>query len=291
MVTSTAQRTAGAPGVTAAHGTGRVVALGHDFEVRTDLEPLTAYLTRLFAPLARPGPARSRYTLAAAPRGCGLWFDGEPIVVEGDRAHALAMLLWHVNREVVARSGHLVLLHAAGATAREGDGIVMPAAMESGKSTLVAALVRAGFGYLSDEVVAVDPATLDLIAYPKALSLDAGSWPLLPELAPSVDPAVRPHLPHQWQVPADDIRAGATVTRAAPALIVAPRYRPGATARIDRLRPADALMLLASCAFGLPDSAERDLRVLGRLAERCACYELTMGDLDDACALVSSLAG
>lgn len=288
-MSGTALPTAGAPTARAAYRTGRLTALGHDFEIRTDLGELAAYLATLFAPFARSGPAASEYTLAATPAGCGLWFDGEPVVEGGDRAHALALLLWHVNREVVARSGHWVLLHAAGATL-DGVGLVMPAPMESGKTTLVAGLVRSGLGYLSDELVAVDPATLELVAYPKALSIDPGSWPLLPDLRPTVDPAVRPHLPQQWQVAAADIRPDAVVGAAVPGLIVAPRYRAGAQTRLTRLRPADALVLLAQCAFGLPERAERDLSVLGRLAERCACYELTMGDLDEACALVSALA-
>lgn len=281
--------TAGEPEAAARHRTGRFVALGHDFEVRTDSPELTRYLSRLLSPFASPGRSASHYTIAASTSGagCGAWFDGQALTEGGDRAHALAMLLWHVNREVVARSGHLVLLHAAGATS-DGMGIVMPSPMESGKTTLVAGLVRAGFGYLSDEVVAVDPTTLELTAYPKALSVDPGSWPLLSDLEPFVEPAVRPYLPQQWQVPAEDIRPGAVVPRAAPGMLIAPRYRAGAETLLTRLRPADALMLLARCAFGIPERADRDFEVLGRLAERCACYELTMGDLDEACALVSS---
>ena len=44
--------------------------------------------------------------------------------------------------------------------------------MESGKTTLTAGLVRAGFDYLSDEAVAFDWDTLDIVPYAKPLSID-----------------------------------------------------------------------------------------------------------------------
>ena len=48
-----------------------------------------------------------------------------------------------------------------------GTGIVaFPASMNSGKSTLVAALVRAGYAYVTDETVAVDPTTLAVTPEP-----------------------------------------------------------------------------------------------------------------------------
>ena len=56
-----------------------------------------------------------------------------------------------------------------------------------GKTTLVAALVRAGFGYLSDEVLAFDRSTLALADFGRPLALATDSWTLL-----GLDPARRP---------------------------------------------------------------------------------------------------
>ena len=49
--------------------------------------------------------------------------------------------------------------------------------MESGKTTLVAGLVLAGLRYLTDEAVAIRPADGGITPFPKALSVDHGSWP------------------------------------------------------------------------------------------------------------------
>jgi hypothetical protein len=80
--------------------------------------------------------------------------------------------------------GHLVL--HAGAVARGDATVVVAGPSGRGKSTLTAALVRRGFDYLTDEVVALDPATGTVRAYPKPLDLDARALDLLglDEVAP-----------------------------------------------------------------------------------------------------------
>ena len=79
--------------------------------------------------------------------------------------------------------GHL-LLHA-GAVARGDDVVVIAGASGRGKSTLTAALVRDGFDYLTDELVAIDPTELVARAYAKPIDLDQASHDLL-EIEPIV---------------------------------------------------------------------------------------------------------
>lgn len=67
---------------------------------------------------------------------------------------ALSSLVWHVNRRVVARSLRPVLLHA-GAVAFGGRAVIVVGRSGAGKTTTVAALVRSGGAYLTDDVVAV----------------------------------------------------------------------------------------------------------------------------------------
>ena len=82
-----------------------------------------------------------------------------------------------------------MLVHA-GAVEWDGHAALFPAPMESGKTTLVAGLVRAGARYLSDEAAAIDPETLLVHPFPKSLTIGAGSWEVLADLAPAVDPEV-----------------------------------------------------------------------------------------------------
>ena len=53
----------------------------------------------------------------------------------------------------------------------------------AGKTTLTAAAVDAGLGYLSDERIGIDSTGM-AHPYHKPLSLKRGSWPLLPHLEP-----------------------------------------------------------------------------------------------------------
>lgn len=269
--------------------TGRFRALGHDFAVRTPDAALTGYLNKTFGALAAPGKASGEYLLRSVrTRGGRRWetrYGDERVTVTAEPSMALAMLLWHVNREAVARTPGLVRVHAAVASL-DGTAVMLPAPMESGKTTLVAGLVRSGLDYLSDEIAALDPATLTVRAYPKALSVDPGSWTALADLEPRVDPAVAGWLPEQWQLPATAIRQDAVAEVAQPRVVVFPRYEPGAATQLDRLPRAEAVVRLVQSTFRFEEEPHRDLEALGRLARDCECYELVMSDLETACALV-----
>ncbi len=94
---------------------------------------------------------------------------------------AAGWLMWDVNRLAAELSGEHLLFHSGGLEA-DGIGILVPAASGSGKSTLTAGLARAGLGYLSDELVALE---LDgavpgrLLPYPKPITVKPGSFAVL----------------------------------------------------------------------------------------------------------------
>lgn len=260
-------------------------ALGWDFAVATHDPALTAHVDRVFGSLACTGEPAHRFEISEVegptPRTLRLTLDGDELETTTDPARPLALIVWHVNRAAIAAADDDVLLHAS-AAAHDGAAVVMAGDMEVGKTTLVTALVRAGLSYLTDEAVAVDPATGELRAFPRALSLDPGSWPLFPELEPAVDPAVAPYLPDQWQVPPDAIRPGAAVARARARVVVFPRYRAGAGFEVVELGRADALVTLARCAFNLHAAPQRNLEVLGDVVRGCRCFTLDYDDLDAA---------
>ncbi len=242
--------------------------------------PLVArWLGGVLAPLEIGEPADGRYTMTGDP--AQLDFDGEPIA-EGTRSHALGMLLWHINREAVSRSPDLVRVHAAVA-ARGDSAVLLPAEMEAGKTTLVAGLVRRGLSYLSDEVAAVEPHSLRVRAYPKALAIDPGSWSVLADLRPTLEEGMEAFLPPQWLVPANDIRAEAVTASATPRLLIAPRYEEGAATRLEPIPRADALLLTAAATFELSEHPRRDLETLAAVLRGCDCYRLVVGDLEAAC--------
>jgi hypothetical protein len=266
-------------------------AVDHAFDVTTNHLETRRYLDEIFSDLAYAAPQPDRYRLldtgAASLNHRYVLLHGEDLIAATswlDRA--LAVLLWHVNQQVVRRSASRhVLVHAAAATTVDGPAVMLPAPAESGKSTTVAGLVQAGFGYLTDEVVAIDPITLAAQPYAKPLSIDRGSWQVLARLRPwHAD-----RISGQWQVPAGRIRPGAVSGPAPVRLVVAPAYRRGAVTTLQPVSRGQMLLTLADSTFAFREAPERNLRVLARLLAGCDCYRLTVGDLDEAVRLVSTL--
>jgi hypothetical protein len=163
--------------------------------------------------------------------------------------------------------------------------VLLPAPAESGKTTTIAGLVRAGFGYLTDEAVAIDPDTLLAQPYPKALSVDRGSWEVLADLRPPHDDRVA----GQWQLPSRLIRPNAVSGPAPVRFVVTPAYAAGSTTRLEPISPGEMLVGLADGTFQFQDDAQRNLAVLARVVTSADCYRLTVGDLDRAVLLIEEL--
>jgi len=93
----------------------------------------------------------------------------------------------------------------------------------------------------------------------------------------------------QWHVPIHSIRAGALAGRVQPRLIVSPRYVFGARTELVPVSRGKTLVELGEATFHFHQHAERNFGVLADLARRCDSYRLTVGDLDEAVALVTDL--
>ena len=266
-------------------------ALRHTFTV-TAFAGLARHLERVLGTL-RVDPSATvdhRYTIVRADDASyTLRFDGNDIVRQVPPATVYGHLFWHVNRAAIDGCDDRVLLHSAGAVGADGRAVILPAAMEAGKTTLVAGLVRAGYAYLSDEAVGIDVESGRVLGYPKPLSVDRGSWSVLPELRPRVEPDVAPFVGVQWQVPASDL--GVVTAWAEAAIVVVPHYRSGGGAEVSALNPAETLVGLAENSFNLHRFGRRGFATLATLARRYPGYRLVHGDLDQAVAAIGSLVG
>lgn len=261
-------------------------ALDFDFSLRLVSEDLADYLERILSPLATTGPSRHVYSFvddgARFKSRYALYFGGQPIIRTPFEPLALAFFLWHLNLAVVSESDRYLLLHAAVAS-HHGSAILLPAAMDSGKTTLVAGLVQRGCGYLTDEAAAIDPVTLEIEPYAKPLSIDRGSWEVLRDLRPELDDRFSPYTREQWHVVADSIRPGALAGPCSARVIVNPRYDAGATTTIEPISRAQAVLMLAENAFNFSSHKTQGLRTLAETVRQCECYRLTIGSHDDAC--------
>jgi hypothetical protein len=270
-------------------------ALEHRFRVHCDHRGLAQHLETVLAPLRTSdggGPV-SEYEVVvdrARPGPFELRLDGACVVSSDHPARPYARLLQQINRHATRSTApDATLLHSAAAAGRDGL-VLFPAPMESGKSTLVAGLVRAGWAYLTDELVAVDADDAGVRGLPRAISLDPGSWALFPELAPNVDEATAARLPAQWQIPATSIGPLAP-DGLHPAAVVTHRYDPTSPTALVELDAVACLRQLITCCFSFDEHTARDLDALARLLDRTPCFELNVGTLDGATDLLNDTFG
>lgn len=256
----------------------------HRFAIRADSEELGRYLGDLWAACRADVEPRTTYGLDREHR---LYADGEVLGQPGNPSIALRDLVRRINADVIAAAGDLVVVHAAGAV-RDGAGVLLPGGQESGKTTLVAGLVRDGWDYLSDEAVAIDPETHELLPYPKPLSVDPGSWDVLADLKPPVAEPGESYRSIQWQVAPHCI--GRSHDRASSArLLVAVRYAPDEATWLEPVSRARALLHMADSCFTLRQQGRHAMQTLKSLADTCPGFALRFRDLDCARRLLESV--
>jgi hypothetical protein len=261
-------------------------ALAADFSLAIDDDELADYLEWLLDGFPEP-PSSVRYDVGRTDD------DGEELIVlrHGDeievrgrtRASFVNNIVFWLNR-TATDPAYAVMSHAGGVE-RDGVACVLPADPESGKTTLTAGLVRAGFSYLSDEAVSFDWETGEIEPYPKPLSIDPGSQFLFPELRP---PLVDDDS-GQWQVPPLTIRPDSVGTRCRARFVVFPKYTADAPTRFEPLSRGEALVEMAKNTFKFSDHSRRALDALAEVIREVECRRLVVGDLDAACELIDEL--
>jgi hypothetical protein len=273
-------------------------ALGHAFTIEAESDRIGRYFERLLSGFAKVDEAEHRYLIRTTRDDDGnssfeivgvdeLSGAEEQVATDASIGALAGTFVHHVNR-VAIDAGYGVMCHAGGVE-RDGIAVVLPADPESGKTTLTAGLVRAGFAYLTDEAVAFVDGTSTIEPFPKPLSIDAGSHHLFPELEPAPAPGDDAAPSDQWQVPPDAIRARAVGGRCRARFIVFPKYEAEVATELTPLSRASALVELATNTFDFRDHPRRSLEVLGDVVRGAQCFRMAVGNLDDACALIADL--
>jgi hypothetical protein len=272
----------------AAPAAGSWAALDARLALACDDAELSALVASVLAPLRSPEPATTVLRVDEVADGWEVGVDGARPVVVGSRLAAAMRVVGEVNSLAVASvPGHLVL-HAGAVTDGRGAAL-LPGVSNAGKSTLTAALVRAGLGYLTDEAAAVDE-TGEVRPFPKAIALDPGSFDLFPDLAPGATTGLAGALAsREWHV--DPGRVGVTGPAGRVRVVICPRWRAGSSTRLHRLAPAEALHVLLGEAFDFAGAGPVVFPRLARLVETVPVYRLGYGDLDAAAATVQRLLG
>jgi hypothetical protein len=100
----------------------------------------------------------------------------------GPLLHGLVGLL------AIRRYKYLLAIHAS-CLGRSGNALLLPGRSGSGKTTITAALMTAGWEYMSDDTALLLPQTLACVGVPYALTIKEGAWPILRRYHPSIDQA------------------------------------------------------------------------------------------------------
>lgn len=274
-----------------AHTTGTFYGLAYSFAIRSTDARVGRYLERVLGSLAGGGGPAHVYSIVRTPEqpAYAVYLDDLDLVVVPSAERVIRHVLWHINTEVIRRSGHHLLVHAAGAVL-DGRAVVMPGPMNAGKTTLVAGLVADGFGYLTDELVALDLRTGLVDPYPRPLNLSEGSWPVLPELRPADWQTGNDLAPRQWHVDLGSARPGALAAPTPPHFVVAPRFEPGRAAELEPISRGAALELLVAEAMNLHRHGSAAFQTLVAMVRGCVCARLRSDNLPAAVRLVRDLA-
>lgn len=229
-------------------------------------------------------PPRYRVVSADAPDRYRLLYGSEPLVLDDLGLGVLDHFFWHVNSEALRFTESFLVLHAGAVATGDGRAVLLPAVGGGGKSTMVAALVRAGFDYLTDEASAIDPGTGRIHPFPKALTLKAGSFALFPELE-----RLQPAYVGRWHIRPEDLRPGSTTGPAMPGWVVGVRYEPGRAARLVPMTRGAMVVELWSHRLNAAVYGARSLPVLARLCAGSGCFSLVYSDLDEGVAAITAL--
>ncbi len=188
---------------------------------------------------------------------------------------------------------YLFQIHA-GVLERNGSCLLLPAIAGSGKTSLTAGLMHAGWRYLSDETAPIASDTLRVRPVPLALASKPGAWPLLSPLFPEVG-GLRTHLREdgkhvRYLVPPPALRAHDNGEGYDVRWVVFPSYQPEVKSELLPLSKVDTLRRLLAECLSLP--RRLDPGEIGKLVEWAATvegYGLPNSDLAEAVGLVNSL--
>ena len=216
--------------------------------------------------------------------------DNVSVKTVRSRRELLPYLEWGINYRLIARPSRYLLIHAA-SLARNGQGYIFCGASGAGKSTLAAALIARGWTYRCDEFALIDRQTLRMHAFPKALCIKAGSFPLMAKLnlplrrdrcyVKALKGRVGYVNPPSASQPGGD-------TSVPVKHVFFPMFRGGTQPRLFDVSPAKATMILAGQALNRSTVGPQTIPLLSRVVSDAPCYGLESGTLESTCEMIES---
>jgi len=195
---------------------------------------------------------------------------------------------WAANWQIMLYLPRYFEIHASVMQFGE-SGVMFAAGPQSGKSTLALGLWARGWRYLSDEFALIDPDTLRVHPYPKALCIKEGSFGVLQRLGFRVELRQRYCKGRKGTVTfvspnrfgADRVGEPCEVGH-----IFFCRYQNGAPPSVKTISRAEAVLRLNRQSFNFLKFRGQGVAIMSDLVRRARCYELVSGELQATCDLV-----
>lgn len=257
-------------------------ALGCNFVIHCQASPeicraLDIAFGGMWAPFT-PGRATLEYRVQQTASAILLETDATSI-----RAEDIGELVYLLDKSITLAlqrvRADLCFLHSGAVVAPDGRVIVLTAASGSGKSTLTWALLHHGFGYLSDELAPIDPATLLVHSYPHALCLKR--QPPEPYHLPSatLDTSYSLHVP---------VAATAQQGSLAAIFFVGHRH-PENHPILSEVSPARSALHLYANTLNPLSHPNDGLDAIAKIVQQVPSYALNSTNLGAACTAIQAL--
>ncbi len=266
--------------------------------VRSDLVEVERAFHELYEPYRVHAPARGEFRIEViakrSPRSLRRYYhirgNGEELFTVRHPRSVLPHVEWALNILVSRYLPVCFQIHAS-VMSRHGVGIILPAPCGRGKTTLAAGLLTRGWSYLSDEFALIDPFTLCLQPYPKALCVKAGSFDTLARMGLPLNTRESYLKGEKGRVAFINplrVRRDAVADPCPVGLVVFPDYGGDAPPAIEPMSRARAVFELLRVSFSFPRFRTRGLDLLAGVVSKARCYRLRTGDLVKSCELVEA---
>ncbi len=245
---------------------------------------------KTYSPFASTEPVENALVFDITPHGRSRYcVSGGP----GDRTadltprSAVAEIEALLNQQVIRHLQHFVQYHAAVLSWR-GDGVIFPADSGTGKSTLSAALINRGWQFLSDEFALVDPHTLYVHPFPKALCVkEPGRHMVGGELARhTTEPFILRHKYKRYYIPPWTLGAHVIGSACPVRWLFFLSRKPGTAAQLFTPTTAEAVVYTYRTGLNTLHCGHSGLQTTVALVNQARCHQLNVGPVDATCQLI-----
>lgn len=215
------------------------------------------------------------YSVSTEQRSKGPWYTlraGDEIVAgTPDPERVAEQLLWRVSADALAGCEEYLLVHAGAISTPDAQGILVLGDSGAGKTTLVAALVQEGYGYLSDEAGVIDLGDGTMHPWPRPLGFE-----------PATQQMVRFAGHGSRHVLAESLRPGAIGTRCRIRHVIDYSYLADAETSVCPLSGGEAVVAIGRSSPGLRHHGQRGLDLIVRVVKGAGRHRMVSGNLDEA---------